>query len=114
MAVSTIILPDVGEGIAEAELTEWQVKIGDIVKEDDILAVVMTDKAAIEVPSSTEGVVTWLAGAVGDTIAIGAPLVKLDVQGQGDTGEVAQHATPEVIAEPVKPVTPAIEKHEPL
>jgi len=110
MGVSTIILPDVGEGIAEAELTEWQVKIGDIVKEDDILAVVMTDKAAIEVPSSTEGTVTWLAGAVGDTIAIGAPLVKLDVQGQGDTGEVVQDVPPEVIAEPVKPVVPANEK----
>ncbi len=107
MGVSTIILPDVGEGIAEAELTEWQVKIGDIVKEDDILAVVMTDKAAIEVPSSTEGTVTWLAGEVGDTIAIGAPLVKLEVQGQGDTGEVTQDVAPEIIAEPV---APAVEK----
>jgi 2-oxoisovalerate dehydrogenase E2 component (dihydrolipoyl transacylase) len=108
MGVSTIILPDVGEGIAEAELTEWQVKIGDIVKEDDILAVVMTDKAAIEVPSSTEGTVTWLAGEVGDTVAIGAPLVKLDVQGEGHG--VTHDVTPEVIAEPVIPVTLAIEK----
>jgi len=107
MGVSTIILPDVGEGIAEAELTEWQVKIGDIVKEDDILAVVMTDKAAIEVPSSTEGTVTWLAGEVGDTVAIGAPLVKLDVQGEGDG--VTHDVTPEVIAEPMIP-TLAIEK----
>jgi 2-oxoisovalerate dehydrogenase E2 component (dihydrolipoyl transacylase) len=108
MGVSTIILPDVGEGIAEAELTEWQVKIGDIVKEDDILAVVMTDKAAIEVPSSTEGTVTWLAGEVGDTVAIGAPLVKLDVQGEGHG--VTHDVTPEVIAESVIPVTLAIEK----
>lgn len=107
MGVSTIILPDVGEGIAEAELTEWQVKIGDIVKEDDILAVVMTDKAAIEVPSSTEGTVTWLAGEVGDTVAIGAPLVKLDVQGEGHG--VTHDVTPEVIAEPMIP-TLAIEK----
>jgi 2-oxoisovalerate dehydrogenase E2 component (dihydrolipoyl transacylase) len=110
MGVSTIILPDVGEGIAEAELTEWQVKIGDIVKEDDILAVVMTDKAAIEVPSSTEGTVTWLAGEVGDTVAIGAPLVKLDVQGEGHG--VTHDVTPEVIAEPVIPVTLAIEKSQ--
>jgi len=104
MGVSTIILPDVGEGIAEAELTEWQVKIGDIVKEDDILAVVMTDKAAIEVPSAIEGTVTWLAAEVGDTLAIGAPLVKLEVQ--GGRVDVVQEAVPE----PVKPAPPAIEK----
>lgn len=84
MGVFTVILPDVGEGIAEAELTEWAVKIGDIVQEDDILCVVMTDKAAIEVPSSVDGKVTWLAGEVGDVIAIGSELVKLDVEGDGN------------------------------
>lgn len=110
MGVCTIILPDVGEGIAEAELTEWQVKIGDIVKEDDILAVVMTDKAAIEVPSAQAGTVTWLAGDVGDTIAIGAPLVKLDVQGRGDAVDVVQDVAPEVVSELSKPTPPMIEK----
>ncbi len=110
MGISTIILPDVGEGIAEAELTEWTIKIGDVVKEDDVLAVVMTDKASIEIPSAQDGTVTWLAGEVGDTIAIGAPLVKLDVQGKGDKGDVAQDAAPEVIAETVKTVPPTIEK----
>ena len=84
MGVFTVILPDVGEGIAEAELTEWAVKIGGIVQEDDILCVVMTDKAAIEVPSSVDGKVTWLAGEVGDVIAIGSELVKLDVEGDGN------------------------------
>ena len=58
MGVYKIKLPDVGEGIAEAELTEWHVKVGDIVQEDDILAVVMTDKAAVEVPSATAGKIT--------------------------------------------------------
>ena len=53
MGVYAMRLPDVGEGIAEAELTEWHVKPGDIVREDDILAAVMTDKAAVEVPSVT-------------------------------------------------------------
>jgi 2-oxoisovalerate dehydrogenase E2 component (dihydrolipoyl transacylase) len=108
MGIFTIILPDVGEGIAEAELTEWQVKVGDIVKEDDVLAVVMTDKAAVEVPSAVEGTVTWLAGEVGDTIAIGAPLVKLDVQGAGD--EVAQDVAPKIPAKPVKSAPHAVEK----
>jgi 2-oxoisovalerate dehydrogenase E2 component (dihydrolipoyl transacylase) len=81
MGIETIILPDVGEGIAEAELTEWQVQVGDVVKEDDILGVVMTDKAAIEVPSAMDGKVTWLAGNVGDVIAIGSPFVKMEVAG---------------------------------
>jgi len=108
MGVSTIILPDVGEGIAEAELTEWQVKLGDIVKEDDILAVVMTDKAAIEVPSAKDGTVTWLACEVGDTIAIGAPLVKLDVQNGGN--QDIQDAVPETVAKPIKPAARVLEK----
>ncbi len=108
MGIQTILLPDVGEGIAEAELTEWQVKVGDVIKEDDVLAVVMTDKAAIEVPSSQDGKVTWLAGEVGDTIAIGAPLVKMDVQGAGD--EAVVETKPETLAEPPKAALPVIEK----
>lgn len=51
MAERIIKLPDVGEGIAEAELVEWHVKIGDIIREDDLLAAVMTDKATVEIPS---------------------------------------------------------------
>ncbi len=81
MPIHTVLLPDVGEGIAEAELMEWHVKIGDIVKEDDILAAVMTDKAAIEIPCARDGQVHWLAGDIGDMIAIGGPLLKLDVNG---------------------------------
>ena len=110
MGVFTIILPDVGEGIAEAELTEWHVKIGDVVKEDDVLAVVMTDKAAIEVPSEKEGTVTWLAGEVGDTIAIGAALVKLDVQDGGNEGANTKNDTHDVVIEVASPAPPVIEK----
>src|SRR5947209_15993127 len=51
MAERAIRLPDVGEGVVEAELVEWHVKIGDLVEEDDILAAVMTDKATVEIPS---------------------------------------------------------------
>ncbi len=84
MGTYTINLPDVGEGIAEAELTEWNVKIGDEVNEDDLLGTVMTDKAAVEVPSSVSGKVVWLCGEPGDTIAIGAKFVQLEVEGAGN------------------------------
>ena len=84
MGIFTINLPDVGEGIAEAELTEWSVSIGDQVNEDDVLGTVMTDKAAVEVPSSVSGKVVWLCGEPGDTIAIGARFVEIEVEGTGN------------------------------
>lgn len=77
MSEIVIKLPDIGEGIAEAEITEWQVEVGDWINEDDLLCVVMTDKAAVEIPSSAAGRVLWLAGHPGDMLAIGAPLVKI-------------------------------------
>ncbi|SOE08897.1 branched-chain alpha-keto acid dehydrogenase E2 component [Hoeflea halophila] len=84
MGIFTINLPDVGEGIAEAELTEWNVGIGDQVNEDDVLGTVMTDKAAVEVPSSVSGKVVWLCGEPGDTVAIGARFVEIEVEGTGN------------------------------
>ncbi len=77
MGIHAIRLPDIGEGITEAELTEWTVKPGDIVKEDDVLAIVMTDKAAVEVPSSVDGKVVELGGEIGTLMAVGAVLVIL-------------------------------------
>src|SRR3546814_20574324 len=59
MGEYVIKLPDVGEGVAEAELVEWNVAVGDVVREDTILASVMTDKAAVEIPSPVDGTVTW-------------------------------------------------------
>ncbi|MBO0664037.1 2-oxo acid dehydrogenase subunit E2 [Jiella sp. MQZ9-1] len=85
MGTVTIRLPDVGEGVAEAELVEWHVEVGDPVKEDMTLAAVMTDKATVDIPSPVDGTVNWLAGAIGDTIAVGSPLVKLEVDGPGGT-----------------------------
>ena len=81
MGERIIKLPDVGEGVAEAEIVEWYVKIGERVREDDLLADVMTDKATVEIPAPCDGKVTWLAGEVGDTVAVGAPLAKLQVEG---------------------------------
>lgn len=88
MGVHIIRLPDIGEGIAEAELTEWLVKPGDVVREDDILAVVMTDKAAVEVPSSVGGKVLELGGEIGELMAVGATLIRIEVDGEGNEGDV--------------------------
>jgi 2-oxoisovalerate dehydrogenase E2 component (dihydrolipoyl transacylase) len=82
MPEHVIRLPDVGEGVAEAELVEWHVKIGDLVREDAILAAVMTDKATVEIPSPVEGEIVWLGAEVGDVVAIGSDLVRLKVRGE--------------------------------
>ncbi|MDD2869062.1 dihydrolipoamide acetyltransferase family protein [Neomegalonema sp.] len=84
MGEHLIKTPDVGEGIAEAELVEWHVKPGDLVREDMILASVMTDKATVEIPSPIAGKVLWLGAEVGDKIAIGGPLIRLEVAGEGN------------------------------
>ena len=82
MAEHVIRLPDVGEGVAEAELIEWHVKIGDLVREDAILAAVMTDKATVEIPSPVEGKIVWLGAEVGDVVAVGSDIVRLEVRGE--------------------------------
>ncbi|HEX2552325.1 MAG TPA: dihydrolipoamide acetyltransferase family protein [Microvirga sp.] len=91
MAEHVIRLPDVGEGVAEAELVEWHVKVGDLVREDTLLGAVMTDKATVEIPSPVEGEVVWLGAEVGDVVAIGSEIVRLKVAGE-DGGETAEKA----------------------
>jgi len=81
MAVHVIRMPDLGEGIAEVELVEWRVKAGDIVAEDQILCDVMTDKAAVEIPSSVAGRVVALGGAIGQMMAVGAELIRIEGAG---------------------------------
>lgn len=81
MAKFTFNMPDVGEGVAEAEIVEWHVKVGDRVEEDQHLVDVMTDKATIDIESPVSGVVTAVAGEVGDVIAIGAMLLVIEVEG---------------------------------
>ena len=81
MARFTFNLPDIGEGIAEAELVEWHVAVGDQVEEDDRLADVMTDKATVDLESPVTGTVLELAGEPGDTLAIGAMLVVIEIEG---------------------------------
>jgi len=88
MAERAIRLPDVGEGVAEAELVEWHVKIGDIIGEDDVLAAVMTDKATVEIPSPIAGEIVWLAAEVGDVVAVGSDLVRVNVGRKSDNAVV--------------------------
>lgn len=94
MGERIVKLPDVGEGIAEAELVEWHVKVGDLVREDTVLAAVMTDKATVEIPSPVDGEVAWIGAEVGDKVAVGAPLVRLRTAG-GDTDAPAPEAKEE-------------------
>ncbi|MBR0706424.1 MULTISPECIES: dihydrolipoamide acetyltransferase family protein [Bradyrhizobium] len=81
MGERSVKLPDIGEGIAEAELVEWHVKLGDLVREDDLLATVMTDKASVEIPSPLAGEISWIGAQIGEAVAIGSTLVKLKVAG---------------------------------
>jgi 2-oxoisovalerate dehydrogenase E2 component (dihydrolipoyl transacylase) len=102
MSVTVIRMPDIGEGIAEVEIVEWKVKVGDSVAEDQTLCDVMTDKAAVEVPSPVAGRVIELGGEVGQVMAVGSMLIRIDSGASGGAAE----ATPQ--AAPAKPLpTPA-------
>lgn len=85
MAKFEILMPDIGEGVTEAEIAEWNVKPGDQVREDDVLAAVMTDKATVEIPSPVDGIIISTSGNVGDVIAVGETIVTLEVSKDQDT-----------------------------
>lgn len=74
-------LPDIGEGIAEAEIVAWHVKVGDEIGEDQQIADMMTDKATVEMESPVSGKVVELAGEVGDQIPIGSVLAVIETEG---------------------------------
>jgi 2-oxoisovalerate dehydrogenase E2 component (dihydrolipoyl transacylase) len=81
MGKFTFNLPDIGEGIAEAEIVTWHVKVGDRIEEDGKIADVMTDKATVEMESPVTGTVIAVGGEEGDMIAIGSPLVVIEIEG---------------------------------
>ena len=89
MGIQIIKMPDIGEGIAEVELVAWHVKAGDIVTEDQILADVMTDKATVEIPSPVTGTVLALGGAVGQVMAVGSEVIRIEVAGSGNAKAAA-------------------------
>lgn len=92
MGIHVIKMPDIGEGIAEVELAEWHVKPGDSVVEDQLLADVMTEKATVEVPSPVVGTVVSLGGEVGEVMAVGSELIRIEVEGEGNIKEGAGDA----------------------
>ncbi|MBK6706367.1 MAG: 2-oxo acid dehydrogenase subunit E2 [Sphingomonadales bacterium] len=97
MGKFTFKLPDIGEGIAEAEIVAWHVKVGDRIDEDQPLADMMTDKATVEMESPVAGVVTAVAGEEGDVIAIGSMLVEIETEGAGN-----EEAAPKAVADAPK------------
>jgi 2-oxoisovalerate dehydrogenase E2 component (dihydrolipoyl transacylase) len=106
MGVRAIKMPDVGEGVAEAEIVEWAVKVGDLVKEDQVVAAVMTDKATVEIPTPVAGSVLALGGAVGDVLAVGAELIRIDAPGLPDSLLPAQPKSRAATPEPAPSVKP--------
>ena len=76
-------LPDIGEGVAEAEIVAWHVKVGDTVAEDQPLVDIMTDKATVEMTSPVAGVVLSANGEIGDMTRVGSPLVEIEIEGDG-------------------------------
>jgi len=85
MARFTFKLPDIGEGISEAEIVAWHVAVGDRVEEDQGIADMMTDKATVEMESPVAGTVVELAGEVGDQVPIGAALVVIETDAVEET-----------------------------
>jgi 2-oxoisovalerate dehydrogenase E2 component (dihydrolipoyl transacylase) len=92
MGTHVIKMPDIGEGIAEVELSQWHVKVGDMVVEDQVLADVMTDKAMVDIPSPVNGKVIALGGQPGEVMAVGSILISIEVEGAGNVKESAQSA----------------------
>ncbi|MEO6122269.1 MAG: biotin/lipoyl-containing protein, partial [Ilumatobacteraceae bacterium] len=109
MGLHIVRLPDVGEGIAEAELVEWHVALGDHVAPDAHLADVLTDKATIEISSPVAGVISFLGGEPGDLLAIGSDFVGIDVDGAGNAaGQRRSTAAPTVVEQSVPPAEPSL------
>ena len=104
MAKYEFKLPDIGEGIAEAEIVAWHVKVGDTISEDQQIADMMTDKATVEMESPVAGKVVQLAGEVGDQIPIGSVLAVIETE-----GEEAPAGTPAAPAQEEVPIADGAE-----
>ena len=103
-------MPDLGEGTVSAEVVEWKVKVGDAVKEDQIIAEVMTDKAAVEIPAPVSGRVVSITGQPGDMVAVGSELIAFDTSGASPVetpAAPARNAAPAAQAEAPARAAPA-------
>ena len=112
MGEYVVKLPDVGEGIAEAEIVEWHVNVGDTIIEDQVMVEVMTDKATVELPSPVAGVVMSVGAAVGEVLQVGSPLIRIetreDVLAAAEPEVRRQLAAPEPLPTPVAPAPVAL------
>ncbi|MBF8724238.1 dihydrolipoamide acetyltransferase family protein [Pseudomonas guariconensis] len=100
MGTHVIKMPDIGEGIAQVELVEWFVKVGDVIAEDQVVADVMTDKATVEIPSPVSGKVLALGGQPGEVMAVGSELIRIEVEGGGNHVDEPQAKPVEAVATP--------------
>lgn len=107
MGLHVIKMPDIGEGIAEVELVAWHVQPGDAVTEDQSLADVMTDKATVEIPSPVAGTVLALGGKLGQVMAVGSELIRIEVEGAGNVAAVAATAAAVATRAPATQTVPA-------
>ena len=103
MGIFAFKLPDIGEGVVEGEVVEWMVAVGDTVKEDDPILSVMTDKATVEIPSPTDGVVKSLVGEPGTILAVGQVCIEFETDGEGTPVEEAPEPVEEVVEEAPAP-----------
>jgi 2-oxoisovalerate dehydrogenase E2 component (dihydrolipoyl transacylase) len=103
MSERVFLLPDVGEGLVEADIVEWKVAVGDVVTLNQALIDIETAKAVVELPSPFAGTVTILHGSVGDTMEVGQPLITFDVADGDLSGHAAPVGEPVIAAEPAAP-----------
>jgi 2-oxoisovalerate dehydrogenase E2 component (dihydrolipoyl transacylase) len=108
-------LPDIGEGIAEAEIVAWHVKVGDTIREDQQIADMMTDKATVEMESPVAGKVLELAGEVGDQVPIGSVLAVIETEGADRASEPVEDSKDErPLADGAIEATPEIAEEIPV
>jgi 2-oxoisovalerate dehydrogenase E2 component (dihydrolipoyl transacylase) len=112
MSAYVVKLPDIGEGITESEIAAWRVAVGDVVHEDQPLVDMLTDKAAVELPSPVSGKVVSLHGQAGDKIAVGGKLVTLELQAE-TTAQLAPTAKPTAAAPAAAPASAPAPAAEP-
>src|SRR5712691_1337268 len=99
-------LPDIGEGMTEAEIVAWHVKPGQAIREEDPLVEIMTDKATVELPAPVAGTVVAINGTPGEKRPVGSELVVLDVAGEGNVARAPRPHPPAAAA--TGPPSPAV------
>lgn len=106
--MSEFNLPDVGEGLTEAEIVSWKVKVGDVIKVNDIIVDIETAKSIVELPSPYEGTITALLVAEGETVEVGTPIIGIT------SADELVEAPPAIIGATPEDLVPAVEERNPV